>query len=512
MTFGCTRAVALEGLSGAPVEVECHIGDGLPAFTVGGLPDTALRQSAERVRSSLVVLKQSVNQRRVMINLSPAAIPKHGTSYDVAIAVAVLASLRSMPQDACRGVTHLGELALDGRIRPVRGILPAVVAAAAHGFRHIVVPTANVGEARLVEGVRVSAFETLGELFDAYTALSGEATLPEAPPVPVSPAGERSQVDLADVAGQHEARVALEVAAAGGHHLMMSGPPGSGKTMLAERLVTILPRLSDAAALESLAVRSLLGAVDTKNGLDTTPPFIAPHHTATMAALIGGGSGQVLPGSISQAHHGVLFLDEAPEFAASVLQSLRQPLESGRVVIARARRSVTYPARFQLVLAANPCPCGMGFGKGLACRCRATERMAYGARLHGPLLDRVDIRIEVPPLTRSGLAAEVGERSSDVAQRVAQARAVQAERWGPSGWRLNSQVPGSVLRRRPWRLPPEETADLDRALDRGRITVRGYDRTLRTAWTVADLRGRTTPGRAELALGLMYRTAEGARR
>jgi magnesium chelatase family protein len=308
--------------------------------------------------------------------------------------------------------------------------------------------------------------------------------------------------------GQPEARLALELAATGGHHLLMSGPPGVGKTMLAERLVTVLPPLSREQALETHAIRSLTGQVGEIAELDRTPPFVAPHHGSSVAAVAGGGSGVALPGAISRAHHGVLFLDEAPEFKGSVLQTLRQPLESGEVVIARSRQVVRYPARFLLVLAANPCPCGRSYGKGLDCTCKPMEIRSYAGRLSGPLLDRVDLQVHVPPVQRAAFGDATGESSATVAHRVVAARAAQRRRWADGGWATNGLVPGHVLRRPPFRLPGEVTAVLDRSLDLGRITLRGYDRVLRVAWSAADLAGLEAPGRDEVATGLALRSGE----
>ncbi len=505
MSFGRTRSVTLEGLAGTVVDVEAHLSSGLPAFMLGGLPDTACAQSPNRVKAAAASIGRSLAQDRITVNLSPASIPKNGSGFDLPIAVAVLAAVSLLPAARVAEVVHLGELGLDGSIRSVRGVLPAVLAAARAGCQDVVVPVDNAAEARLVPQIEVHAVRHLDDLLAAYR--DGRERLcigvPESAPRPATPSGPSP--DLVEVVGQPQARTALELAAAGGHHLFLLGPPGSGKTMLAERLVSVLPRLTREQSIDVLAVRSLLGITAAQVEVEFTPPFVAPHHSATQAAIIGGGSGAIRPGCISEAHHGVLFLDEAPEFRPGALQALRQPLESGQVVVSRARSAVRFPARFQLVMAANPCPCGLGFGKGIGCTCTPMAKRAYVAKLSGPLLDRVDLQVQVPAVTLSSLGSEPGESSAVVAARVAQARGVQAERWADTSWRLNSQVPGAFLRRGGRRLPRSVTTDLDRALDRGQLTLRGYDRVLRLGWTVADLEGRPSPTRDHLGTALTLR-------
>lgn len=505
MKLGATRSIALSGLDGRVVNVEAHVTPGLPAFTIGGLPDAACAQSPNRIKAAAIVAGHPVAGDRVTVNLSPSSIPKRGSGFDLPIACAVLAAQGVLTRESVAGVMHIGELGLDGTIRDVPGVLPAVAAAARTGIERVVVPPGNAREATLVEGVHVHSFATLGDLVAAYRSMPVER-FPETRVREATGVVARRHGDLADVVGQDTARLALEIAAAGGHHLMLSGPPGAGKTMLAERLVTILPALSREDALEVMSVRSVLGEVGGDVELEITPPFVAPHHSASMAAVIGGGGGShIRPGAVSRADRGVLFLDEAPEFKKDVLQSLRQPLESGRVVVARARESVSFPARFQLVLAANPCPCGMAYGKGLDCRCRPREVRAYIGRIGGPLADRIDLQVQVAPVSLAALGGAPGEGSDVVSARVREARELQRSRWAGRGHSLNALVPGRVLRRGPFALPAGRLTDLHTAIDRGWLTLRGFDRCLRLAWTVADLRGASSPTREDIGVALGLR-------
>jgi magnesium chelatase family protein len=507
MGLGTTRAVALVGLTGYVVEVQAHLAASVPGFVLVGLPDTALSESRDRVRAAVASSGISWPQRKITVNLSPAALPKSGTGFDLAIAVATLGGAGVLPPSAVEDVVHLGELGLDGRLQPVRGILPAVAAAVAAGYRDVVVPAADVAEARLVPGARVVGATNLADVARLHGATLDEPGTPVAPVAPARPVVERPPTgDLADVVGQDEARHALEVAAAGGHHLLLVGAPGAGKTMLASRLPGILPDLTESEAVEVTAVHSVAGVFDPGGGLVRRPPYEDPHHTATPAAIVGGGTGMPRPGAASRAHRGVLFLDEAPEFGARVLQTLRQPLEHGELVIHRAGGTARYPARFQLALAANPCPCGKGVGKGLDCTCSPVAQRRYFGRLSGPLLDRVDVQVEVRPVSRVERAGDVvPESSAVVAARVRAAREAAQHRLAGTGWRTNAEVPGTWLRDR-LGADPGLLTDVDTALDRGTLSLRGADRVLRLAWTVADLAGRDAPTRSDVGAGLALRT------
>ena len=499
MALARAYAVALVGLDGHVVEVEADLAQGLPGLTVIGLPDASLAEARDRVRAAVVNSGQSWPQRRITLALSPASLPKRGSSFDLALAAAVLAAAGVLPADALIGRVLVGELGLDGRVRPVPGVLPAVLTAARAGVERAVVPLENLAEARLLPGVQARG---VGCLRDLVALLAGEpydeAVVRDAGSA-VTPA---PALDMADVAGQPVGRTAIEVAAAGGHHALLLGPPGSGKTMLAERMPGLLPPLDLDAALEVTAVHSIACALPSEGPLVTRPPFQDPHHTATIASIVGGGSGVARPGAASLAHRGVLFLDEAPEFSPRVLDALRQPLESGRLSITRVGGTAVYPAAFTLLLAANYCPCA----KPEECSCPPDVRRRYLSRLSGPLLDRVDMHVEVPGITRAEILAEDGrgEPSAAIAERVAQARVAAAGRLAGTPWRTNGDVPPVELRRR-WPLDRKATAPAADAMDRGALTARGYGRVLRLAWTLADLSGVDRPREEHVAHALAFR-------
>jgi magnesium chelatase family protein len=557
-----THSIALVGVEGYPVEIETDIENGLPCLFLVGLPDTALREARDRIRAAIINSHEQWPQRRITVGLSPASLPKRGSGFDIGIAVSILAAAGRIPGAAIEDVAFLGELGLDGRLRPVRGVLPAVVAAAGSGFREVAVARANAAEAALVPGLRVIGAPSLaamlawfrGERNSAEGALVSVAdggahsewlSVPqgESPPAGQRDSGScqgrqprcgphdgvhdeaepcrdregpnpapfrlaapsRPRTDLSEVLGQPVARRAAEICAAGGHHLSLLGPPGAGKTMLAERLPTVMPALDREAALEVTSIHSVAGTLPAGSPLMTEPPFCAPHHSATKAAIVGGGTGVLHPGAVSLAHRGCLFLDEAPEFTRDVLDALRQPLESGEVVVARCGLTARFPARFTLVLAANPCACARGAGPRVGCTCTPTARRRYLARLSGPLLDRVDVKVELLPVGRAELLSDrrFAEPSPVVAARVTAARERTAARLKDTPWRLNAEIPGSELRRA---FPPSPgaLAPLERAMDLGQISARGVDRVIRVAWTLADIAGiaRPTVSETSYALGL----------
>ncbi|WP_328780209.1 YifB family Mg chelatase-like AAA ATPase [Streptomyces canus] len=527
MGFARTCSVALVGVEGVVVEVQADLEPGVAAFTLVGLPDKSLTESRDRVRAAVVNSGGEWPQKKLTVGLSPASVPKAGSGFDLAVACAVLGAAERIDPRVLADIVMIGELGLDGRVRPVRGILPAVLAAADAGYEQVVVPECAAAEASLVPGVSVLGVRTLRQLI---AVLADEPVPDEEPDEPGRPdpllaglrvpgAGAATGMhssgaaqqdhghDLADVVGQISARTAVEVAAAGGHHLFLEGPPGAGKTMLAERLPAILPRLAREESLEVTAVHSVAGLLPSGKPLIDVAPYCAPHHSATMQALVGGGPGIARPGAVSLSHRGVLFLDETPEFNTQALDALRQPLEAGHVVIARSAGVVRFPARFLMVLAANPCPCGRFSQTDDFCECPPSAIRRYQARLSGPLLDRVDLRVQVDRVTRDQLAGRGarGESTAVVADRVRAARERAAMRFAGTPWRTNSEVPGRELRSR-WHAVSGAMDEAERNLERGVLTARGLDRVLRVAWTVADLAGHDRPDATDVALALQLRT------
>ncbi|MBW9118691.1 YifB family Mg chelatase-like AAA ATPase [Microbacterium trichothecenolyticum] len=487
MKIARTWAVALLGAEGECVEVEADLSNQQPDFRIIGLPDKALGESVQRVHNACANSGTPLARRRLTVNLSPASLPKHGSGFDVAIAVASLATESSMDAASVASAVHIGELGLDGRLRPVPGVLPAVVAARRAGHRRVVVPHANGPEASLVDGVEVLAAANLAQVIAWH---GGDVEVPDVDPVALTDDEEAPEpaLDLAEVIGQRDAVEALVVAAAGGHHLLMCGPPGAGKTMLARRLPGILPELDDRAALVAASMRSLAGSRVVE--LSRIPPFVAPHHSASVAALVGGGTRVVRPGAIARASEGVLFLDEAGEFAASALDALRQPLESGAITIDRAGVHAEYPARFQLVLATNPCPCGDYGIRGGTCTCPPAAIRRYLGRLSGPLLDRMDIELTLTRVAVAQRGTGPAVSTETARAQVAEARARARHRLADTPWTVNADVPGTWLREGPVAPPPLVRRPLDAALHRGALTLRGYDRVLRVAWSLADIEGR----------------------
>jgi magnesium chelatase family protein len=434
---------------------------------------------------------------RLTLALSPATLPKMGSVYDLALATAVLVADRQVPPGRLEKTVLLGELALDGRVRPVRGVLPAVIAAKQDGWPVVVVPVENLAEAALIDGIDVRGAHTLRQLQDW---LKGTGPLEHSASVDIAESDDGP--DLADVIGQPQARYAVEVAAAGGHHLMLTGAPGIGKTMLAQRLPGLLPPLSDEESLEVTAIHSVAGLLSAATPLITRPPLVAPHHTASVAALIGGGSGMARPGAASRAHRGVLFLDECAEIGARALEALRTPLEEGEVRLARRDGVAVYPARFQLVLAANPCPCAPADPRD--CICAGAVKRRYLGKLSGPLLDRIDLRIQMYRVRKGALTADAGESTAIVRERVIRARAVAAERWRPYSVRTNAEVSGALLRQH-FRLDNKTMQPLRQALDKGLLSIRGVDRTLRVAWSLADLGGHDRPTVEDVGIAMGFR-------
>ncbi|OAN85009.1 AAA family ATPase [Jannaschia sp. EhC01] len=494
-----THTVAFEGLDARRVEVQCAVTAGLPGFAIVGLPDKAVSEARERVRTALQAMAIALPSRRITVNLSPADIPKEGSHFDLPIALALLAALGILPRERVEGALSLGELSLNGRLVPVLGALPAALAAGEDN-RTLLCPLGCGAEAAWVGATPVFAAASLGDLI---AHLTDRAPLEPAKPGEV--AADPGPKCLSEVRGQERAKRAMEIAAAGRHHLLMVGSPGSGKSMLAARLPGILPALSASEALETSMIHSLSGLLD-EGGISRTRPYRAPHHTASMPAIVGGGRG-AKPGEISLAHNGVLFLDELPEYPRAVLETLRQPIETGDVVVARANAHVTYPCRFLLIAAANPCRCGNLYDADAACNRAPICGQDYMGKISGPLMDRFDLRLEVPPVAYSDLDLPAsGETSAVIAARVAKARDVQSARFSALGAsaRVNADAEGALLDQ--IATPDAEgKALLLQAADKFKLTARGYHRVMRLARTIADLDGVETVSTPHIAEAIGYR-------
>ncbi len=489
--------VAFQGVDARPVEVQCAVSPGMPAFSIVGLPDKAVSEAKDRIRSALSSMSIALPSKRITINLSPADLPKEGSHFDLPIAVALLTAMEVLPADAIEETVALGELSLDGSLVPVLGALPAAMRAAEDG-RKLLCPAGSGSEAAWVDATCVTAAANLIEVVQHY---SGLAPLEPARPGEVS--SDHGVKDLRDVKGQERAKRALEIAAAGRHHVIMVGSPGSGKSMMAARLPSILPPLTPFEALETSMIHSLAGLLD-EGGINRTRPFREPHHTASMAAIVGGGRG-AKPGEISLAHNGVLFMDEFPEFTRTVLETLRQPIETGEVMVARANAHIKYPCRFMLMAAANPCKCGYLSDPNRACSRAPGCGEDYLGRISGPLMDRFDLRIEVPPVAFRDLELPSdGESSAAVAERVAQARSVQEARFAGHKVQQNADLEGEQLHDV---ASPDAAGQelLNKTAERFSLTARGYHRVLRVARTIADLDESKSVRKPHVAEALSYR-------
>ncbi len=492
---------AVEGVEPRTVEVEVDLSFGLPGTTIVGLPDSAVKESRERIRAALRNAGYNYPTQKVTINLAPADIRKEGAAFDLPMALGILAAQGILPEENLQGHLFLGELALDGRLKPTRGVLPVALKARQLGFETLVVSKGNAREAALAQDLRLAAFEHLVEVVEYLTGTRQPDPIKTYQPTP-----PHYEEDLADLIGQEQARRALEIAAAGGHNLLFIGPPGAGKTMLARRLPTILPEMSYEEALETTQIYSVAGLLSPERPFIAERPFRSPHHTISEIGLIGGGT-HPRPGEVSLAHNGVLFLDELPEFNRRALEALREPLETGEITITRATGTVTYPARFMLVVALNPCRCGYYGDSRRACQCSLQEIRRYRAKLSGPLLDRIDLQVEVPAVDYRELSQDRrGEPSAVVRERVKKAREIQAARYGQTG-KLNAHLGAREISR--WCSPDEKGKRLlEAACEKLGLSARAYHRILKVARTLADLEGEEKLSAHHVAEAIQYRSLD----
>jgi magnesium chelatase family protein len=515
MAVATARCVALSGAVGHLVDVQADVSPGQVGTTLVGRVDPALHEGRDRVRMAIEnsELAWPGATKRVTVLLSPADLPKSGAHFDLAIAVAILAATGELDPRSLEGTAFVGELALDGGLRSVAGVLPMVLAASERGISQVFVPEPQAREASMVPGMTVLGLRSLTQVVAALN----DDEIPPAPPVPPLSGGRflswrgstrLEDVDMADLVGLEEVKYAVEVAAAGGHHLLLDGPKGCGKTSIAERIPTILPDLAGTDSVELTAIRSLAGVLDPGLGMAIRPPFSAPHHDASKASIVGGGTGRVRPGELSLAHAGVLFLDEFPLFRSDVIESLREPLENGDITVARGEEAVTLPARSMVVLAANPCACGNNVGRNnAACTCSPVQLRTYARKVGGPIADRIDITRHLKPAVFTHDVLDLRESSETIRARVAVARARQAERYAGHPWRLNAQAPSAALREC-WPMSRDAQRLVDGAISQGQLTRRGAVKVHRLAWTVADLRGLDAPGKGEAEVALALRQGD----